>query len=539
LIYAFYRPAGFTGLGIMKSMLFLLVVLCVFKTLRLFSGKEKMLVPLAVTMLVLAYAVRFRLDLRPYYFTYIFLSLFFYIMLRYRKAGTGLYLLPLAQLFWSNAHGGNILGPMLLWTFVATEMIRQKRVALNLIIPAVLVLGASWLNPESLKETAGISRFAPLEGSGARDLGEWQPMTKDLLWGFGLRYTIGYQALVAISFLFLVMEAAKKRFDPFLIILFAASVIYPLKHVRLIPEASILLAPMFYCFLKHLFSLIPQPGRTSTAGAALTGALILYLGVFSVIKSDYYSFGFGLKEGIFPDGALQFLDRNGIGGNAFNTVAAGSYMVWRSPHRKVYIDGRLIQGESQALYDKAIKNMEGFNELDDRYNINYAVLDYDPKVRWRYPLHLNSAEDWALVYWDRSSVLYLKRNNDNRRLIQEEGYKILRPHFNDFSYLDRYLSMDRDTVLELIEEDVSRNPGNQEAHLAKAYVCYYYGLKETALNELRISLQLAPDTAFEHISTAQLLAEFGKINEAREELEHAISLDPHNDAAMEMLKSIK
>jgi tetratricopeptide (TPR) repeat protein len=539
LIYAVYRHFGFTGLGVLKSVMFLVAALFVSLALRLLNGKDRA-VPLALSMLVFAYAMRFRLDLRPYYFTYIFLSAFLYLLIRHRKQGGLLYLLPLIQILWSNTHGGSMLGPMMAGTLLVTEAIRMRRIPVNLLATTVLVLAASWLNPESIKDIGGIGRFSPLEGSGARELGEWQPLTKNLLWGFGLRYTLGYQILVAGSALFLIREAIKKRFDPFQICLFAAALIYPIKHVRLIPLASILLMPTFYGISRQMFDLVPRTARARTPIIAFLSVFVLYLTVFSIVRSDYHSFGFGPKEGAFPEGAIQFLDRNGIDGNAFNTVTVGSYMLWRSPHRKVFIDGRLIQsGNAQSLYDKAIRSMEGFRELDGKYHLNYAVLDYDPKARWRFPLHLNSAGEWALVYWDRSAVVYVKRNEGNRNLIEEKGYKLLRPYFNDFSYLDRYLREDRETVLRLIDEDIGKNPENQETHLAKAFVSYYFGLRETVFDELRESIRLAPDTAFEHISMAQFLMELGKTREAEKELRRALRLEPHNTAAREMLGRIK
>jgi hypothetical protein len=538
VLYAAYRPLGFMGLGIMKSLMFLALMYFTYRTFRLLHEKEY-IVPAAISLIALAYALRFRLDLRPYLYTYLFISMFLFILLRRRRGGGGLYWLPLLQVLWSNAHGGDILGPMLMGLFLLSEAARLRRVPMGTLLPTALVLAASWLNPQDLTEGIAMVSMNPISGSGARELGEWQPLTAELLWGHGMRYTLGYQVLLAGAAAFLISEAAKKRFDVFLICLFTAALVYPIRHVRLIPVASILLAPMFYDFLRDLFSLMPGEKRIRLPIALSLCACIAYLTVFSVIRSDYYSFGFGPKEGVFPDAALEFLDRNGIEGNAFNTVTMGSYMLWRAPHRKTFMDGRLVPSrEVNSHYDGAIRDMEGFRELEERYGINYALLDYNPKSRWRFPAHLNAAADWTPVFWDNAAVVYLKDNERNREVIRKRGYKLLRPYFNDFSYLDRHLGLKGETVLKQMDEDIARNPENQEAHLAKAYAAYYLGLRETALEELRTALGLEPDTAFEHISMAQLLLESGEDGEAEGHLRQALRLEPHNRAAGELIRRL-
>ncbi|MDP2167088.1 MAG: hypothetical protein Q8J64_02015 [Thermodesulfovibrionales bacterium] len=545
LLYAVYKYSGFTGLGVMKSVLFSALALVIWSTLKAAAPKAGAL-PKVLTIIVFAYAVRFRLDLRPYYFTYISLALFIYAFMRYRMPGAGtgrLYLLVPLQALWANMHGGFIIGPPLLGLFLIAEAARRRSLDIKSFIPFFAVFLAGGLSPEGFRPYLNFLSFtAPAASSGASQLGEWQSLTTHLLWGFGLRYTWGFQVIFAGAMLYLAAEAAKRRFDFFMLVLLAGSAFYTVRHVRLMDISSILLAPVFFLGLQRLSGLVRlgevKSGYRDTLNF-LTGSLVVCLLVFSVMGSSIYSFGLGEKEGIFPQKAAGFLDRHKIGGNGFNTVTAGSYMLWQSPHRKVFIDGRLVQPEPlQVAYKKAIDTAEGFNELDGKYDFNYALIDYNPKSMWRFPMHLNSNPDWALVYWDDTAALYLKNNAANSALIQKKGYRALMPSFNDFGYMDTAIKHLKETVLGEVDRDVSLNPANQEAHLAKAYVSYYLGLKDIAQRELQTALGMKPDTAFEHIAMAQLLIEKGETEAAKKELKRAVRLNPYDTRAKDLLKGI-
>jgi hypothetical protein len=539
ILYIAYKYMGYTGLGLLKASMFSCLVFLILKTLGVLRANRTALCA-ALTIVTFAYAVRFRLDLRPYYFTYICLAAFIYIFHLYRRDGDKrvLYLLPAVQLLWSNTHGGMIIGPPLATLFMATEALRKKKFA-PWIIPALLsVWAASALNPHGPGPFKALLSFAPGAGGELGELGEWQGLDMNLLWGYGLRYTLGFQILVLGAFVWLLREALKRRFDLFNIILFSGSLYYSIRHVRLMDLSSIILAPMFFMALEDAMGRIKKYSSILNITACI---LMLYLLVFSVAGGGTYSFGFGKKEGIFPDGAIKFLDENNITGRQFNTITAGSYMLWASPGRKVFIDGRLIvPGDVMNGYSKAIKSREGFEAMDGRYGFNYAIVDYDPKYRWRFPLHLSFNPDWIPVYWGSSSVVYLKNKAENENIIERFGYRILRPAFNNFTYLDHYMKgSGRDFLMGLIDKDIRRNPGLQDARLAKAYAAYYYGLKDIALNELKEAIRLKPETAFEHIATAQILMERGQKDEAAGELRRALELEPGNNAAKKLLKKIK
>lgn len=560
IIYLSYRLGGFYGLGSLKSLLFVSLCLITFATLRIFSnGKDASghgsPLPHVLTLLVLAYALRFRLDLRPYYFSYIFIALYVYAFLKHKSSGSvrTLYFLPLMQVLWGNTHSGWIAGPALLLIMTLSEAVRTRKIPRALLISLPVVFALSGLNPEGfgpyekligLSSISGMSGLAAT-GQAAPTLGEWQALSTELLWGYGLRYTLGFQVLVAGTLVYLLREAVARRFNLFATAVFAGSIFYTTRHMRFAAIASILLAPYFYAALENVFSLLARPAQRITQRApnakaalnALLAATLALLFIFTVLKSNYYSFGFGPKQWTFPEQAIEFLDENSISGNAFNTVTVGSYMLWATPERVPLIDARIADSALFSKYEKAIAGANGFALLDAQYNFNYALIDYNVKSRWRYPLHLNTNPSWALVHWDRASALYLKKSPQNALIIEKHAYKVLRPFFNDFSYLDPHTrpGADKAAVLDMIKSDVKRNPDLHEVHLAAAYHAYYLGLKDLAFSEVEAATHLKPGIPLAHISMAMLLLEQGDRAKAIKHLQQALRLNPRSIDARKLL----
>jgi|Deesub1362A_J573_1020465.scaffolds.fasta_scaffold00004_416 tetratricopeptide (TPR) repeat protein len=539
ILYAVYKHFGFFGLGVLKSVLFGLMVFVVVKTLQLTAASRRFW-HIALAIIVMAYAMRFRLDLRPYYFTYLFVALYMYVFYRYMQEEKVryLYLLCFVQIFWSNTHGGMIMGPPLASVFFLTEALRKKAFPSKMLLPLVLLWLVSGLNPEGLRPYIKLFSFVPGSASGLTELGEWMGLDRHLLWGYGLRYTWGFQLLVAGASVYLVIQILRKRVDLLGLLLFSFALFYSVKHVRLIAVSSIIIVPLFFHALEELAVRFKR--HTSVLNLCVV-LLLSYLFVFSVLKSDIYSFGSGKKEGVFPDGAINFLEEHNIQGNGFNTITVGSYMLWRCPERKVFIDGRLVASrEFQEDYAKAIKTSEGFAAVDRVYDFNYALIDYNLKYKWRFPLHLNWNPRWVPVYWDNTAVVYLKNKADNRSIIRKFGYRVVRPNFDDFSYLDHYLKVsDRDLIMKAIDADIKRNPLLQDAHLAKAYLAYYSGQKDIAFEELKKSLELRPDIPFEHTAIAYLYMERGDRDAALRHLKKALKLNPEDRTAKELLKRLK
>lgn len=129
-------------------------------------------------------------------------------------------------------------------------------------------------------------------------------------------------------------------------------------------------------------------------------------------------------------GAADYLEKNGVTGNMFNTYGVGGYLMHRG--YSVFIDGRNVDYgfEHMAMTNVAGKDAAAFAELERRHDFAYAVVDYDAAKEpglVSYSVHLDLNPAWALVYLDDWSAVYLKRTEKNAALIRRDAYRALSP----------------------------------------------------------------------------------------------------------------
>jgi tetratricopeptide (TPR) repeat protein len=360
-------------------------------------------------------------------------------------------------------------------------------------------------------------------------------MSPQHLWGFGLRYTWAWQVLVLLGGLHILRSAFRRSLEPFELLLFLGAVVFPLRYVRFVAVSAVLLAPLGVWALQGLV----RPVRLRTV---LCGLLLLSMPLMLWqwgLKSPVYAFGLGLKEGVFPARAVQFLKQRQAEGRLFNTIPAGSYLLWAWPQKKVFIDGRLLQAPRlQQAYEQALREPEAFRRLQEQWGFKFVLSEYNHRSPWRFPLHLSTNPRWALVYFGPAGVVWAIRSPENEALIRRFGYRRLVPSFYDFSYLEHYLR-EGPQLLQDLRHDVALEPLNQEAHLALAYAAYYLGQKALALEATLKALELAPETAFEHNAAAVLYLELGQRALARRHARRALRLQPQSRQAREILRALR
>ncbi|HEC15058.1 MAG TPA: hypothetical protein ENI99_00565 [Sedimenticola sp.] len=537
-----YDAGGFAGVALLKTALVLATFFVLYRTLMTLSPGDagRWFLAVVLTLTVVLFALRFRLFIRPYLFSFLFLSLFLFLLVRFSKTGDArpLWLLPLIELLWANTSKGLFLGPLLVGVFVAGGLMNRR---FDRRLPMVLagVALASVCSPEGLRPYGFLLAFAANPALHA--VGEQQALSPGLLWGSGWRYTAGYQLLVLGSLGYFLFQGGWRN-GPRLL-LFAAFFAASLLMIRMIGLFA-LVAGMFFVFPLHrlLQGLPDRLFQRPAAANGLAGVLLLALGGLSIPGNETYAFGIGPNENNIPAGAVAWLDREGIEGRIMNSYPFGGYIPWASPGRKVFIDGRINQLYPPAFhqgYFRIIEDADGWAAAERQWGFTVAVLEYDHMSLGRhFPLHLNRNPNWALVFWDGRTVVYLKRTPENQELIQRHGYRIIRPNFNDFSYLDRLLPLGRskkmgDALERRIDLEAARNPGNQEARLARLFLLSNLGRlsDERMLQEIEATLAMAPDVAIEHSAAAYLYLRLGREDRAREEVARALALDPEDGQA--------
>jgi tetratricopeptide (TPR) repeat protein len=220
---------------------------------------------------------------------------------------------------------------------------------------------------------------------------------------------------------------------PFLYLSFTA--------MRFIFLAAIVSGPVVARSLSSLFNATKFKDLTSGPFGTIIAILvlliypllILFLGIgpFSMERKIT---GFGINYDTIPEKALQYMDKRGIYGNVFNLFQWGGYIIWRDfPMRRPFIDGRgFLSSSLLEQTGEARKKPEIMRELEERYKFDVVLLGY-PILLTDVPEAFSDVDiafsnrDWALVYWDDDSLVYLRRYKGYDEIIKIDEYKYIKP----------------------------------------------------------------------------------------------------------------
>jgi hypothetical protein len=542
LIYLAFSAGGFVGANLLKALLLAGTCLLLLGAFRARRHHEASWLPAAViTLTVVVLALRFRLYVRPFLFSYLMFAAFLYVLARHDgKPDSRLpwHLITL-EVLWANLQKGAFFGPVLLGVY-AVSRLAQRRLDRATALAFAGVAIASGLNPDGF-EIYGVL-WQVVFGSGEQqalvlEVGEHQPVTTELLWGFGLRYTWPAQVLAVLAAGHLAGQRGWR--DPFAVLRFVVFLVPALLVVRLISFFSLAVAGLAFLCVEGLLACLGEAlAARRTALNAVLGVLLAALAVWST-TDEIYRFGNTIKPDTFPEGALAFLDAEGIEGPLFNSYSVGGYILWQAPHRQVFIDGRarqLYTAEFFAGYRRLLESPEEWRQAEARWGFTHALLDYDLRTGSRhFPEHLKTNPDWALVFWDSHSAVYLKRTPAHAATVARREYRATRPNGNDFSYLvGRRSSAELIALVRQIDREIGLDPTNQEPRLARAFVLLNYGNpmgKQVGVQDLRACLEMPPDLALEHATMAMVLLEEGRRDEALKAAERALALDPNDLSA--------
>lgn len=421
VIYAVNAASGEAGLMALQVLLILLAFAILYNILRSLSS-NRLLVSFVLLLGVLAAA--HRVILRPQHFSYVFLLYFLISIHQFRRGNMRpAYFLPAVMLVWANMHAECLWGIMVLSVFLVIEWFRSpkgsaagKQAWNRLFLIFGLVFAAALVNPFTWKTV-----FWP-----AYVMKEQFAGVEEILPPTGLKFVAFwiYFGLVVVSSL---LNA--RRLDPFWL---ALSVIFAgiaWTANRGIPHFVFVSAPLVVQNLdawgarQGIASRLPRP---VAAGAAYALIAVMLAIILSIVTNPLYLQKYDNYP--YPEKALAFLKAEKITGNVINDHAWGGYIIWNSwPGLKPYIDGRFFQKRFYDEYFPLIAGQPGWDRVLEKYAISIAILMYSPTDSVRLNDRLIAHPDWRLVYWDDSSLVYLKMTEQNRRFAELYGRGLFNP----------------------------------------------------------------------------------------------------------------
>jgi hypothetical protein len=123
-----------------------------------------------------------------------------------------------------------------------------------------------------------------------------------------------------------------------------------------------------------------------------------------------------------PKESAEVLEKHTAGGNLFNSVRFGGYLIWaRYPKWRPIIDGRLVirSAKQFAGYLRVLDQPERFRAYHDNYDFAAAVLPTTGRYR-RLVKHLYDDPGWSPVYTDGTQVLFVPGESASMDLSSKE-----------------------------------------------------------------------------------------------------------------------
>lgn len=408
---------------------------------------------------------------RPHIFSYALLAGFLLILARRRarriagRPGGGLWLLPVLEILWANLHGSFLVGPVIVGLAAAAEAGEgligdaahrpaRRAEALRLALTAAALVAAALVNPYGV----ALLRF-PFALTGSAFMGqvyEWLPPWSE---GFRTTYMARYYVLWAAAGAVahgLVLARARRdgpgRAGLLPPLLFGAFFVLSLRMNRNVTDFALATCPGVAAALASLGwrtggsgGSAPSGGSGPAGGAgervvtALVAVSLFAIAAWLAVTGYPYSastrrtFGLGLGPGI-PTAAADYVERNGIRGNAFNTYSAGAYLVYRfHPAVRVGMDSRNdVYGEELwEEYTRALGSTQDLAPLLARIDATFLFIEWaQPRV----PATAATAAAirelspaWRPVYFDDTAVVYLQVGGAYTDLAARDGYAVLEP----------------------------------------------------------------------------------------------------------------
>ena len=438
IFYSFYQLGGANALIILRIILFLLIFYAFFAVL---SKKTNYFLALLTSLLVLLVSHE-RFFLRPETFTLLFVLIYIFILDEYRlKSSRLIYLLPVLQILWVNLHGYFLLGIVIPFLFLIGHFLgkRNNRAFLSGLV--LLIILVSFINPYTYQGVIYPFKILASWGGESRSVlkyiselkSPFVPGGPSLFW---------FKFLIFISALSFLLRAGFKKLNLWhllLYLLFLTLGITVKRHIALFAFPVSLITVYNLTGIEKLrdyFLKLQKIKIFSPVKISILLLMIAYLFIFTsqVTSNRFYlktrllkTFDLGLTSEIFPEKAIDFLIQHNLKGHIFNDMVGGSYLVWRYyPQRKVFLDGRTEVYLTSVFEDylAAFRQPQLFKGMAQKYNIDYVLINYSFSGREKLIKHLLEAPGWALVYFDKVAVVFIKNTSENKDFIDKHSVNL-------------------------------------------------------------------------------------------------------------------
>jgi len=378
-----------------------------------------------IVALVAAYAARFRFTLRPQVVAFLLLSVYLYVLERWRAGRSRglLVLLPL-QVLWANVHGSAVVGWALTAAYAAGEGLRAVTARrLRDVVPAprparaVALLGllAAVLLPLTLLNANGArvltEPFALARAQQAAGLKEFLLDRASLPWAELTGRHLFFSILAVVGLVTLAGSLVRRDWtEAGLFAGLLAAAVHSQRFVGLFAVAG---APVVARNLSAMAAALrrgraARPPRPAPTVAALVAACMLMELAARGATGEQPS-GLGLAPGLFPEQEVALVQERYPHATLFNEWEHGGYIAWHT-RRPVFLDSRGLLAYDAGLvrrYVEAWTSRERYEELMAACGASVALVERPPLRR-----HFRDDPRWVRVHQGPVCSVFVRQDSE-------------------------------------------------------------------------------------------------------------------------------
>jgi hypothetical protein len=351
---------------------------------------------------------------RPQIFSLLYASTFLLLLDRFLKTNRIRYLIPLPiiMLLWVNQHGAFIIGLGIIGIYIIGSFIdrlilisKEKKGIRKvftktlwiILVTLVICFLAVLVNPNGSRMF--IYPFQTVSDSSLQEFNqEWaSPNFHERTW---IPLAVMYLSLIGFG---LKAKKSISTINILLCVVFGYLTLLALKQVALFAIVSI---PILSDLISNVIPFTrrkDQSNRLVTPLAFVSIAGIVLIGANSIIHLEKKQSAF--MDQFFPTKSVEFITKEGIKGNIFNSYNWGGYLIWNMyPEQKVYIDGRcdMYGAEFVTRFVDIYTTKPGWENALKADKIQYVLVE--PNTYLAYGLL--DQPGWKAIYSDEVSVLF-------------------------------------------------------------------------------------------------------------------------------------
>ena len=396
VIFSFIQNhLGFNGILAFRTLIVFFILFFLFKIISIQTKNNNNLLNIIYSIAIIYAIPTISMSgLRCHFFTFLFFTIFLYILELVRKENKNglLFILPIIMMFWANIHGGCVSGLGLIGLYFIGEFLNKKPYR-KYILTLFACLAIMFINPYGIDYV----KFIFMATTMTRPfVTEWISAFSHPVWDFMLVFKILF--LLNLGLVIFNIKKVKTDYTKYIMLFVCAFI--SAKYVKNTPFFIIVSAAFLYeTYYEILHNFIENH---SGKLYLLTFAFIL---IFPLKELFLCLPAFPISQQ--PLQAVEFLKINNLKGNIIAPFDYGSYIIYKLyPNNLIYMDGRY----EEVYYDEQKRLIDNFYNVKDNWdeilesNPDYIIVPSNALL----VDYLSKIQGYSLIYKDNTNYIYSK-----------------------------------------------------------------------------------------------------------------------------------